>query len=65
MENPVDNSINKSLFKKDDPLLKYYEAKYKFKPKDVRPFVVKDIFIKDRNPIYNDKLYEAELEKIV
>lgn len=38
LEKPVDISMIKALFVQDDPLLKFYESKYKFEPKDIRPF---------------------------
>jgi hypothetical protein len=42
----------KALFRKDDPLLRFYEAKYKFAPKEVRPFA-QHTSSESQNPIYN------------
>ena len=38
LDNPVDPSLSKCLFREDDPLLRFYEHKYKFPLKDIRPF---------------------------
>ena len=38
LDDPVDECMSKSLFRRDDPLMKFYEAKYKIEIKDCRPF---------------------------
>ena len=60
---PVDKCLNRSLCMKDDPMLKFYEDKFKFPPKEIRPFA-QHTSGEQQNPIYNEKLFETELAKI-
>lgn len=53
----------KSLFRKDDHLLKFYEQKYKFQPKDIRPFAQFDAN-NDTNTAHDDQMFKEEMEKI-
>lgn len=53
----------KSLFKRHDPLLKFYEAKYKIEPRDVRPFA-QHANNADHNPMHNENLFKDEMHKI-
>jgi hypothetical protein len=43
--------------------MKFYEKKYKFTPKEVRPFA-QHTNTKENNPIYNEKLFEEEVRKV-
>lgn len=38
LDKPVDKCMKKTLFQKSDKLIKFYEAKYKFRKKELRPF---------------------------
>lgn len=56
LDNPVDGCMVKSLFRKDDHLLKFYEQKYKFQPKDIRPFAQFDAN-NDTNTAHDDQMF--------
>jgi predicted RNA methylase len=43
--------------------MRFYENKYKFTPKEVRPFA-QHTNTKENNPMYNEKLFEEEVKKV-
>jgi hypothetical protein len=54
LDAPVDESLTKSLFREDDKLLHFYENKYKFEVKDIRPFAHHSCAKETQDPRYND-----------
>lgn len=44
--------------------MKFYEHKYQFNVKELRPFA-EHTQIKELNPLYNDKVYEHEMQKFL
>ena len=53
----------KILFKENDEMMKFYEGKYRFEMKDIRPFAhAHDA--KELNPLHNDEVFEREIGKI-
>lgn len=63
LDNPVDQCMTKSLFRKGDHLLKFYEAKYKFGAKDVRPFAQHQEN-GQRDPAQEEAILEQEITKL-
>lgn len=63
LDDPVDKCMIKALFRQDDDLMKFYEQKYKFQPKEIRPFA-QHTNTKDQNPIHNEKLFKQEVDKV-
>ncbi len=63
LSNPADKCMIKSLFQRDDDLMKFYESKYRFKVKDIRPFA-QHTQIKEFNPLHNEDVYLREMQKI-
>lgn len=63
LDNPVDPSLSKCLFREDDPLLRFYEHKYKFPLKDIRPFAQHTATL-DADPRFNEAVFQQELDKV-
>ena len=64
LDNPADKCMSKALFRKDDPLMSFYETKYRFQIKEIRPFA-QHTHTKEMNPLYNDEIYEFEMKKFL
>jgi hypothetical protein len=43
--------------------MRFYEEKYKFKSKDVRPFA-QHTNTNDTNPLHNEKIFKEEVDKV-
>lgn len=43
--------------------MRFYEDKYKFQPKDIRPFA-QHTNTNDQNPLHNEKLFKEEVDKV-
>jgi len=63
LDNPVDPSMSKSLFREEDPLLRFYEDKYKFEVKDIRPFA-QHTATWENNPLHNEQVFIKEVELV-
>ncbi|CDW74054.1 UNKNOWN [Stylonychia lemnae] len=61
LNNPADKCMLKILFKKDDTVMKFYEKKYRFQMKDVRPFA-QHTDMKEFSALHNDDVFNDQMK---